>query len=1450
MLRALHTITGKLVARVLPALSIILLSVCFAHAQQPVAAFSANQVSGCAPLSVRFTDESSGNPVFWNWDLGNGQLSTLKNPTAVYSTPGTYSVTLVVRNADGTNGITKTDFITVYASPKANFSVNRSIVCLPGSVQFTDLSVPQGSPINSWFWDFGDGSTSTQQNPSKTYSTAGFYTVTLRVSTAGGCQGVVTKSRLVRVVSGVNADFSFGDPSTCRPPYPVSFNNLSSGPGSITYSWNFGNGSSSTQADPLANFSAPGNYNVRLRASSEYGCADTISKIVTIQSRTTFINSPDSVCLNTTASFINNSTPDPISSIWEFGNGRQSNLKNDTSSYSSPGNYQVRLINNYSNCVDSAIKTIYVRPLPVVNFNASNPVSCKVPVTVNFNDLSPDASSWQWDFGDAGSATQQNPAHTYNNEGDYNVTLRITDSKGCSNSISKNAFIKVKSPVVNIKNLPAGICAGQAVSPTAYVSTVDGVASYSWDFGDGTGSTGISPPPQTYPATGNYVISLTVNTNGGCSVTSQQVLKVGTPVPVDFNTSNSSACASDSVGFTNLSGAGFEYLWDFGDGYSSILENPKHKYYDTGYFDVTLTVINHGCPNFITKPQLVRILPPLAAFGFSVDCNDKISVSFNNVSRVDPSMPPLSYSWTFGDGGSDNTASPVHHFPSLGAYTVKLAITNGACSSSADSTIRLVGEKANFSISNNDICRGQSVSFSANGSNPANISNYEWFVQGVSVASGAGQRIYSRSFNSNGIFSIGLVITDINGCTDTLIKNNALKVGGPTAGFSVAEIACRNATVSFTDLSAGKIKSHTWDFGDGNIATLTAPYQHQYADTGLYTVKLTVEDSAGCQNSYSMPNPIQITHPSVNFSADGTQICPGADVVFSNFSNGIRYQSLWLFGDGNSSTDNNPVYSYNGGDSVYSVKLIITDSLGCTDSVTRKNYIRVIKPKPAFSLADTAAVCILLNTKFTLEAKDYESFYWDFGDGSTSTLPNPNHFYNSFGDYTAKLFVRGYGGCLDSASAYIHVYNPNTSTQINYSPLNACNSLKVDFSISPPPDTWFAFYGGGDGYIDSSQTKQFSHLYKSFGFYSPYVVLRDQQSCIANVLGNKTIRILGALPFFGINEKNYCDSGTVLLANYTIANDTVISSTWNFGDGQSSTLKNPSHTYAQPGTYYLSLTANTISGCTNTIQDTVRIYRTPNPVILSDSIVCLGTPLQLLGNVQPADTAISWLWNWGNGQSSTEQNPVVQFSSTGNYPVSLQASNKLGCQGIVNSNIRVPDLPAINILNNPVIPVGTGINLPVSYSTGIVSYNWTPNKNLSCTNCPVPYADPKFNTTYKISVTDQYGCSVEDTIMVTVTCGNNNFFVPNTFSPNNDGHNDIFYPRGSGLSRVQSLRIYNRWGQTVFERRNFMANDPSAGWDGKFQQKPAAPGVYVYVIEFICDNGAIIPSRGNVALIR
>lgn len=1427
-----------------------------ANSQAPVPEFSGDVVSGCSPLVVRFTDQSSGNPTSWNWDLGNGQLSTLQNPVATYNTPGLYTITLVARNANGINSITKTNYIVVNPSPTANFTSDNTIACMPAVIQFQDLSVPNAGSITNWLWDFGDGSTSTLQNPVKTYSSNGFYTVSLRVTSSSGCQSTTVRGNYIRVVSGVTADFSSTLPTTCRPPFLINFTNLTSGPGTLTYQWDFGNSTNSTNQNPSTTYAAAGTYTVRLIATSQYGCNNTIQRDIVINGAGTSITSPDTVCLNTVVNFQNTSSITPVSTVWDFGNGRGSNRFNDTSSFTSPGTYLIKIVNTYADCVDSAFKNLVVLPDPSVDFTAPTVTSCKAPFTVNFQDLSTGAVSWNWDFGDGGISTQQNPSHIYSSTGQFDVRLRITNSNGCTNTVTKSSFVRIVRPTVRVTNAPNGGCAPFNYSPIADVTAIDGIASYFWDFGDGFTST--SPNPSHSYALGNYTLKLVITTIGGCtdSIVYTNGIRVGSPSNNGFTASPLDVCAGDSISFVaNPTTIADQWSWNFGDGGSSSLRDPRYAYLDTGFFSVTLTAINNGCPTPFTRNLYVHIRPGVARFGYTTSCTNKLSVAFSDSSLTDPSYGPISYLWEFGDpGNSTSTAiNPTFIYPSLGTYTVRLTVNNGSCSNTLTRTISLSGDIAEFTISKTTVCKSEIINFNAINSNPATVIIYLWsFDNGFPINSGPSASI---SFQDTGLHTVTLMITDQNGCRDTMEKINVIRVNGPIARFGAnVNGGCLNTNIRFTDSStstSAPLVRWTYDFGDGQTQVFNSPpFSHTYTDTGSFTVRLTVEDATGCPDTYTYPVNIRITDTKAKFGATNSIICPGIPINFLDSSSGRGLTYTWTFGDGSGSNLRNPTHTYLGNDSVYSVKLVVADTLGCTDSTTKLNFISVRSPKPAFSIADTSTICPPLETKFTFQGRDYESFYWDFGDGATSTRMNPNHFYNSYGTFTPKLYLIGYGGCIDSASARAIVYNPSVDASLNYSPTNACNSLLVDFSITTPPNIRFTFFSG-DGVIDSSQRKSFQYEYKSFGFFFPQIILKDTFGCQVGVSNPNIIRILGAEPLFGVDDKAFCDSATVLFANYTIFNDPVVSSLWNFGDGGTSNVSDPSHFYNTPGVYYPSLTVNTVSGCSKTLTDTIRVYSTPNVSIAADTIICINELAFLRGVLAQADTAITWRWTFGNGSGASSPNTTTTYTISGTFPVTLETTNLIGCKDTATLNIFVPSAPVVTMGNNPVtIPINATLPIPVTYSNNIATYAWAPVLGLSCTDCPVPTAGPKSTTTYKVTATDIYGCTATNEFTIVVVCNEKNYFLPNTFSPNNDGNNDIFYPRGNGVARVQSMRIFNRWGEMVFERRNFIANDPSLGWNGTSKGKKAEMDTYVYIVEFVCENSVIIPFKGNVTLIR
>ena len=370
---------------------------------QLAANFSATPISGCSPQLVNFTDLSTGNPTEWRWDLGNGTISFLQNPSTTYFTAGQYNIKLVVKNASGgSDSITRIQYISIFPIPVVNFAATPTSGCNPLTVQFTDQSSSGSSSITSWLWDFGDGNTGTVQNPSHTYSSAGNFNVTLRATTSSGCSKTLTRNNFIQVGNGVTANFTNTAPTGCSLPITINFTNTSSGSGPLTYAWNFGDGGTSTAQHPTHTYTAAGNFTVTLTVTNSTGCTNTIVKSneIVINFIQASFSGPASVCVNDAASFTNTSAPTPSSVFWDFGDGTNSTAVNPTKNYTAPGTYTVKLVSYLAACADSTTALITVLPKPTVAFSAANRTACKPPLTVNFVNSSTIGAAYNWDFGD------------------------------------------------------------------------------------------------------------------------------------------------------------------------------------------------------------------------------------------------------------------------------------------------------------------------------------------------------------------------------------------------------------------------------------------------------------------------------------------------------------------------------------------------------------------------------------------------------------------------------------------------------------------------------------------------------------------------------------------------------------------------------------------------------------------------------------------------------------------------------------------------------------------------------------------------------------------------------------------------------------------------------------------------------------------------------------------
>jgi PKD repeat protein len=243
-------------------------------ASPPVASFTSNLTSGSAPLNVGFSDTSTNSPIAWVWTFGDGGTSSVQNPVHMYTTAGTYTVSLLATNYGGSNSVTQTNYITVTGQslPVASFIANRTAGPVPLTLNFTDTST--NSPI-AWVWTFGDGGTSSVQNPSYTYTTPGTYTVSLTATNYGG-NGTVTQGSYIRVLPPFPVAAFVSDVTSGSVPLTVNFTDMSTN-SPVTWAWTFGDGGTSAVQNPIYTYTDPGIYAVSLLATNAGG-SNSITK--------------------------------------------------------------------------------------------------------------------------------------------------------------------------------------------------------------------------------------------------------------------------------------------------------------------------------------------------------------------------------------------------------------------------------------------------------------------------------------------------------------------------------------------------------------------------------------------------------------------------------------------------------------------------------------------------------------------------------------------------------------------------------------------------------------------------------------------------------------------------------------------------------------------------------------------------------------------------------------------------------------------------------------------------------------------------------------------------------------------------------------------------------------------------------------------------------------------
>ncbi|MBV8255667.1 MAG: PKD domain-containing protein [Chitinophaga sp.] len=1417
----------------------------------PAPTFQAVKPNSCtAPFNANFINNTPNpnNAFTFTYDYGDG--STGNSSSHTYLNTGSYTVTLTATNGVCSNSTTLNNYINI-GSPKPYFTY--SVVCPGQLVQFTNTSTP--TPTSS-VWTFPDGTSANTLNTQHVMNISG-QGVTLSIA-LDGCADVIT---LPVTLYPAPTDMPFAAPdNSCAIPPTTQFSVSNSN--SVSWSWNFGDGSPvSTTMNPTHSYTANNIYTATLTATTANGCTATTPVTLNYSLPTATIT-PDKIegCIPLDVTF--NTTPHtrPGETItnysWNFGDGTTGTGANPMHTYTTEGNFIVTLNFTTSNgCKNTATSSLRAGFKPVVDFSANPSIVCaKDPV--QFTNLSNHkGTSWQWLFlTDGGSSTVQNPLYYFHTIGKQSVQLMV-NNYGCKDSLIKSDIVIVTPPIALWHATPN--CdtpmnrTFQDQSQWGTDTTLPHLME--WNFGDGTPVVTTTNPTHTYANQGRYKVTLKVS-NTVCDNIFADSIYIINQSPTITSSANA-VCIGNPVSLTavindpSLQGG---YTIDWGDGTTLFFAGWNtpiaHTYAKPGVYTMQATTYDLNNCKRQSNTQQVTVNGPIPKFTISGKPCRNSNITFTDNSSTNAGNQLVNWKWDFGDNTppvtlTNTPITTTHQYTSDGGYTVKLLVTDKYnCTAAVSQFVQLDPNSASFTMSTNEPCINEMRTY-YNTSTGAASSAWDFGDGTTSIVTSP-----IKAYTAPGNYTIKLKITSAKGCMDSTTQN--LRVPNPKADFTMPQVylPCPPVTVTFTNNSTDFVRS-LWDFGDGSSSTNNTPDGHIYSRPGTYVITLTVYTRESCSNQVKKTLTVDGPDGTATFNPDHG--C--APLVVGMTANAVKtVKYAWDFDDGvveTTSSPASPPHTYeNAG--IFTPRVILTDNKGCSVPAFINGKITVDKPTADFAIDNSMAcgggVVKFTNLSKTLTEDVLNMPYtsnWNFGQpglpGNTTTTRNPTFTYPTPGTSTVKLDITTAYGCqAEMIKTVIIPQQPKAS--IDSIP-DICQSETVAISgkeLRGVPNVIWTWNVGSD--ITNHNITPFNYTGNTPGVIPVKLTITNADSSCPDIATAQfsvhPTPLLSPTPTLA----NVCRGSSLQLSANTDANASVL---WTNYKIDNPTSKTPLVSPETDTTY--TVIATSPFGCKNEKSVSLTVTQPFNMLTIPNQVICIGNSIQL-----NASGAYKYSWSPALGLNRTDiPNPVASPLVTTDYVVTGSDSNN--CFHIkATSSVIVKPKPTVDAGPDLTLSNGSITPLQPNISADVTSIQWIPPDNLSCSNCANPILTPKGDATYVIDVTNYYGCTNSDTLNIKVICDNANIFIPNTFSPNKDGVNDIFYIRGRGVQEVKSLRIFNRWGQLVFERTNFNTDDISKGWDGTFKGEMLPPDVYVYFVEVICDTGGSGLLKGNLTLLR
>lgn len=1420
------------------------------------------------PTQVKWSLQSVGTPPVFGCCPSGDTINYYQN------SPGQYDACVQLTYPNGCiDTMCKPKYIDV-SKPISAYTIPNTIGCIPFSVHFTNTSTVVAGKIAHFYWTFGDGVVdSVNVNPTHIYTISGQFQACLEIIDTNGCTNYYCRQIQA---DNIQANFTATDSITClknsSPLNPITYMSTSTGmvdsliwllpatlgpvPDSIV-----GNQSSITEQ-----YTVQGSGSIGLVAMDLNGtCRDTVWKPIRVANPIANYGLPNAgdtffSCPPVPLCLIDSSKNGICTWNYILGDGFTDTAQNPCHIWQYAGTYPItQIVTSCHGCADTITKDTIRISGATVSTSVDKTGGCPcTTITWTFTTIGTDTIFFTSDggnplFEDIAIRTIGTPSHPtdttisviYCNTGNIQPIMSA-HSPGCSQVVFPITPVFIDSPNIAFTDT-LGSCGTDSVCFTNLTTFNAPQARDSisiWNFGDGSAKdTTLLNPCHHFPGPGDYTVTLQVKDQLLCASSWSKVVHVPAHPHAAFYVDDSVGCVPFLVHFTDTShvdtGTTMTGYWNFGDGtIANTTADTFHTYTTVSLYTATLVITDgHGCIDSVK--HTIQVSGPA-----NIVMGPDQTICLGDTANLSVSGGAV-YHWSPNYNIDNPTSATPRVWPTVDTFYIVKIGTAALCVEYDTVYIKV----AHFTVSLDtafNVCGNQLTTLDATAQiTHDSIISYIWTF-GDGPASASGDSV-THQYPTFGTYSTTLIVTSSLGCKDTVVRPVTI-FDIPHAAFSLSgDTVCVGVPATVTNTStpgSGALAGFT--FYTPAVST-TSPDVFTPTTAGPGIVILIQTDNNNCIDTVSQS--IFVYAPPATFNID-TFICPGDTITLS--AGGGANAALWMPNYNISNTASltpqvwptvNTPYYFRLGSLAQCYVYDTVNVLLSTITVT----------------ADTALpVCLGLPSTFTASATavnaTISSYNWNFGDGTGLRGDTVSHIYTTYGTHHDTLIVISSRGCRDTAYSSATV-NDTPHAALSVSLDSVC--IGVPFTVTnlstPGASGGLSTFYFNFGFPPNGTTSPATFTYYTAGNQTIGLVQSDINQCTDSAAGHILVH---SLPVANFTYDTTCvNINNPYISTSTIGDGQITTYSWTVnGLPESGNTDSINYRFQTPGAQTICLGVLDKFGCQRDTCQNVVIVSPSMFNVAYDATICAGSSDTV--SVTGLVSGVQWVpTTWVSDPNSP--NTVITPLQTISYLVTVYYRN---CIPVVDTvGIWVIDSVPVSASANPVnIVLGLTSNVTTTVRGTIDSIIWSPDASLDCRNCMNPIASPQQTTTYTATIyysKNGVVCSNTATVTVTVfrSCDGSLIYVPNTFTPNSDGVDDVFRLQGQGITMVEYFRVYDQWGKKVYDAEN--VEDPNdAAWNGGLNNdnlnKPMNTGVYVYEFQIKCVTKETVAGKGNITLLR